>query len=1148
MAPPFIHLRGRSAYSLLEGAIKLPKLLDLAIADKMPALGLTDRHNLCGALEFSERSAAAGLQPIIGLTLGVAFDGSGGGRGEPHIQSPIRPVALLAKDEAGYLNLMELSSRAYLDTDASETPHVSEQVLFDNAAGLICLTGGATGPLGGMLDLDNRAGARAVAERMASAFGDRLYVELQRHGLEVEERIEGPMAELSYALGLPIVASNDAYFAKRDDFVAHDALMCIAQGRLMAETNRPKLTPEFHFKSMAEMAELFADLPEALQNTVEIAQRCAFRPQTHKPILPGYTVEDESAGEDVVVDEAAELRRVAHEGLVARLDAHGLADGYSREDYFKRLDYELDVIAGMQFPGYFLIVADFIRWAKEHDIPVGPGRGSGAGSVVAWALTITDLDPLRFDLLFERFLNPERVSMPDFDIDFCPTGRDDVIAYVRDRYGADQVAQIITFGTLQARAVVRDVARVLGVPYGQADRLSKLIPANPANPVTLAQAIESEEKLREARDEDPTISRLLEIALKLEGLYRHASTHAAGIVIGDRSLSKLVPLYKDPRSPMPATQFNMKWVEQAGLVKFDFLGLKTLTVLNGAVTLLREQGTQVDLESLPLDDAATYKMLSGGETVGVFQLESGGMRSAIMGMKPDRFTDIIALVALYRPGPMDNIPTYNDRKHEREEPDYIHPLIKPFLEETFGVIVYQEQVMQIAQELAGYSLGEADLLRRAMGKKIASEMAKQRPRFVDGAIERGVDKAKAQQIFDLLAKFADYGFNKSHAAAYALVAYQTAYLKANHPVAFLAASMTVDVGNTAKLNDFRREAKRIGVTVLPPSINTSSADFTIDGENRIHYALTAIRNVGRAAIEHIVEVRGDTPFANLADFAQRISPRYVNKRALESLACAGAFDCVEPNRARVFACAEAIMAIASRSEDGRVGGQNDLFGEAKQDDMPHAGLEDWLPAERLSREYEAIGSFLTGHPIDSYKPILKKHAITSVREFEAGAQSGTAAARIAGIVVAKQIRRTRTGGRLAVIGLSDPSGQVECVAFSEAVQAWGHLLEIGTPVIANVVVDRAGDMPRFRIHDLKSLEDVAARMTHTLHIHVTDQAAVPSIQNRLGERGDGEVSLFLHDAQNDREIHMRLPQRYAVTPQLAAAIKAIPGVDDARYH
>ncbi len=1165
--PQYVHLRARSAYSLLEGAIQVARLVDLAVADAMPALGLTDRHGLLGALEFSEKAAAAGIQPITGVTLGVAFAGDGfavqgsaqagrghgngtNGNGQPGSDAAaIRPLALLAADEAGYRNLLALSSHAYLTTDGHETPHVPESLLADHADGVICLTGGLEGPLGTLLGVGHERDARDVLERLAGVYGDRLYVELQRHGRDAEARVEAPMAELAYALGLPIVASNDTYFATREDFTAHDALMCIAQGAAMADPSREKLTPDYHFKPAAEMAKLFADLPEALDNTIEIARRCAMRPTTRKPILPRYTraAGEGSAGSDSgePVDEVAELRRLASDGLAERLKAHGLAEGFSRDQYTVRLDYELDVIENMEFPGYFLIVADFIRWAKAHDIPVGPGRGSGAGSLVAWALTITDLDPMRFDLLFERFLNPERVSMPDFDIDFCPTGRDDVIAYVCERYGADQVAQIITFGTLQARAVVRDVARVLGVPYGQADRLSKLIPHNPANPVSLAQAIESEEKLREARDEDPTITRLLDIALKLEGLFRHASTHAAGIVIGDRPLQELVPLYKDPRSAMPATQFNMKWVEPAGLVKFDFLGLKTLTVLDRAARLVRAAGGEIDLDALPLDDEKTYQMMSRGETVGLFQLESGGMRNAILGMKPDRFEDIIALVALYRPGPMDNIPTYNDRKHEREAPDYIHPMIRPYLEETYGVIVYQEQVMQIAQELAGYSLGEADLLRRAMGKKIQSEMAKQRPRFVDGCIERGVERGKAEQIFDLLAKFADYGFNKSHAAAYALVAYQTGYMKANHPVAFLAASMTVDIANTPKLNDFRREAVRLGVEVLPPSINDSDVEFSVDGESRIHYALTAIRNVGRQAVEHIVEMRGEQPFASLSDFARRVSPRIVNKRALEGLAAAGAFDALEANRARAFALAESLLEIATRTEDGRIVGQADIFGGAAEEDLPHADMADWLPAEKLSREYEAIGSFLSGHPLDAYAPVMERQSVMPIREFEAGAQAGTAAAKLAGIVVSRQVRRTRTGGRLAVIGLSDPTGQAECVVFSESLHQWQALLEVGTPVLANVVVDRAGEMPRYRIDSLKSLDEVSARIKHTLKVTIADESPLDSL-DRLLKPGDGEVSVFVC---NDpaREVEIRLDKTYAVTPQIAAAVKAIPGVIDAAY-
>src|SRR5476651_406219 len=610
------------------------------------------------------------------------------------------------------------------------------------------------------------------------------------------------------------------------------------------------------------MRELFADLPEALSNTVEIAERCAFRPATKAPILPRFSVAEGGS----VADEASELRKRAQAGLTARLTTTGLAEGHTEDEYRARLEFEINVIASMKYPGYFLIVADFIQWAKAQGIPVGPGRGSGAGSLVSYALTITDLDPIRFGLLFERFLNPERVSMPDFDIDFCQDRRDEVIRYVQERYGRDQVAQIITFGTLQARGVLRDVGRVLQMPYGQVDRLTKLVPQNPAAPVTLAAAIAGEPKLQAFRDEDPVVARAFDIALKLEGLYRHASTHAAGIVIGDRPLSELVPMYRDPKSDMPVTQFNMKWVEQAGLVKFDFLGLKTLTVLQTAVRLLKQRGVELDLTAIPLDDNKTYEQLSRAEAVGIFQLESQGMRRALLDMKPDRFEDIIALVALYRPGPMANIPTYCARKHGYEEAEYIHPKLEPILKETYGVIVYQEQVMQAAQILAGYTLGQADLLRRAMGKKIRSEMAAQRKDFVKGATDRGIDRAHADAIFDLLERFAEYGFNKSHAAAYALVAYQTAYLKANYPVEFMAASMTLDMGNTDKLSEFRAESERLGIKVDPPSINRSDVNFEVDG-NTIIYALAALKGVGAQAVKEIVAAREKRKFADLADFA-----------------------------------------------------------------------------------------------------------------------------------------------------------------------------------------------------------------------------------------------------------------------------------------
>src|SRR5215472_9423275 len=775
--PGFVHLHVHSSYSLLEGALTIARLCELATADRQPALALTDTDNMFGALEFSDKMAAAGIQPIVGCALAVDFaDQDALPRGGSPQQLERPRIVLLAARENGYRTLMRLNSRAFLETAPNEPPHLRLAWLEGETEGLIALTGGPGGPLNAAIVAGQSHLAELRCEALARLFGDRLYIELQRHGNNAERSAEPALIALAYARGIPLVAANAPLFARQEDYEAHDALICIAEGRLVVETDRRQFTPEHRFKTRAEMAALFADLPEAVASTVEIARRCAFRPRVQAPILPRFSVGADGAA----VDEAAELRNRAEVGLEQRIKIHGIASGHALEEYRERLDFELKVIEGMNYPGYFLIVSDFIQWAKARGIPVGPGRGSGAGSLVSYALTITDLDPLRFRLLFERFLNPERVSMPDFDIDFCQDRRDEVIAYVQERYGRDRVAQIITFGTLQARGVLRDVGRVLQMPYGQVDKLCKLVPQNPLNPVTLLRAIDDEPRLQAARDGDPVVRRAFDIAQRLEGLHRHASTHAAGIVIGERPLTEMVPLYRDPKSLMPVTQFNMIWVEQAGLVKFDFLGLKTLTVLQTAVALLRKRGIVIDLASIPLGDEKTYAMLARAEAVGIFQLESQGMRRALLDMRPDRFEDIIALVALYRPGPMANIPTYCARKHRMDEPDYIHSKLEPILRETFGVIVYQEQVMQAAQILAGYSLGEADLLRRAMGKKIRSEMQKQRSRFVSGCVERGIEHGQAEAIFELLARFADYGFNKSHAAAYALVAYQTAFMKANY--------------------------------------------------------------------------------------------------------------------------------------------------------------------------------------------------------------------------------------------------------------------------------------------------------------------------------------------------------------------------------
>ncbi|RWH15654.1 DNA polymerase III subunit alpha, partial [Mesorhizobium sp.] len=922
----FIHLRVHSAYSLLEGALQLGAIVGHAVKDEAPAIAVTDTNNLFGALEFAQKAVKDGIQPIIGCQVDLVFSGeTSDAQRDPRRHGPeMSPIVLIAASEAGYANLVRLISKVYLETPPGEPVHMTSAMLESHRDGLLCLTGGPRGPIGSALKADRRDLAEQRLLVLKELFGDRLYVELERVA-GYDRMVEKSTLDLAYTHELPLVATNEAFFSKREDYEAHDALIAIAEGSVVAADNRRRLSPDNFLRGQAEMARLFSDLPEAIDNTVEIAMRCSYYPKNRSPILPRFTGADSADKDAAEKAEAAELARQAREGLEARLAAHGPTPGYTVEQYRERLEFELGIIEKMKFPGYFLIVADFIKWAKAQGIPVGPGRGSGAGSLVAYSTTITDIDPLRFSLLFERFLNPDRVSMPDFDIDFCQDRREEVIRYVQQKYGRDQVGQIITFGTLQARAVLRDVGRVLQMPYGQVDKLSKMVPQNPANPVKLADAVANEPRFAEEAEKEPIVQTLLDTAQKLEGLYRHASTHAAGIVIGDRPLSELVPMYRDPRSDMPVTQFNMKYVEQAGLVKFDFLGLKTLTVLETAVKLIRRRGVDIDLARIPLDDPETYAMLSRGEVVGVFQVESAGMRKALIGMRPDCIEDIIALVALYRPGPMENIPTYNARKHGEEEMASIHPKIDHLVKETQGVIVYQEQVMQIAQELAGYSLGEADLLRRAMGKKIRAEMDKQRERFVTGAVERGVGKAQADFIFDLLAKFADYGFNKSHAAAYAVVSYQTAYLKAHYPVEFLAASMTLDMSNTDKLADFRQDALRLGIEVVAPSVMTSFRPFEV-GENKIFYSLAALKGVGDAAVEHIVEKRGERPFKSLADFCERVDPKIVGKRVFESLIMAGALDCFGHDRAVMMAGVERMMGLASLAQQNAISGQTDIFG------------------------------------------------------------------------------------------------------------------------------------------------------------------------------------------------------------------------------
>jgi DNA polymerase-3 subunit alpha len=1139
----FIHLRVHSAYSLSTGAIKIKELVKLCQRHRMPAVAITDAGNLFGALEFATACAEAGVQPIVGCELAIRrADGSESGARAGKLGPAPAPdtLVLLVQDEVGYSNLLKLVSKAFLESDAGEAPQVDLAALDHASAGLIALTGGASGAVGRLLGEGQAEAALSMLRRLEELFPGRLYVELTRHGLAAEERIEGGLIDLAYTRDLPLVATNDAYFADADFYAAHDALLCIAEGTVLSDPDRRRLTPEHHFKSAAEMRILFADLPEACDNTLAIARRCAFMPEPRKPILPAFPTQSGRS-------EAEELRAMAAEGLERRLAAEGVE---APEPYRERLAFELETIIKMGFAGYFLIVADFIQWAKRQGIPVGPGRGSGAGSVVAWSLTITDLDPLRFGLLFERFLNPERVSMPDFDIDFCQDRRDEVIRYVQEKYGRDRVAQIITFGKLQARAVLRDVGRVLEMPYGQVDRICKMVPNNPANPILLAQAIEGEPQLQAMRDGDEAVARLMTIALKLEGLYRHASTHAAGVVIGDRPLDRLVPLYRDPRSSMPVTQFNLKYVELAGLVKFDFLGLKTLTVLARAVELLRARGIALDLDRLPLDDAKAYELLGHGDTVGVFQLEGQGMRDMLRKLRPDRFEDIIAVVALYRPGPMENIPRYIDVKHGLEKPDYLHPSIEGILKETHGIMIYQEQVMQIAQVLSGYSLGSADLLRRAMGKKIQSEMDAQREAFVAGATGRGVARDTAEHIFDLVAKFAGYGFNKSHAAAYALVAYQTAYLKANFPVEFLAALMTLDLGNTDKLNLFRQECDRLGIKLLPPDINRSGVEFTVETTpegQAIRYALAAVKGVGAQAMRAVVAEReAHGRFNDLLDFAGRLDLKSFNKRQFESLAKAGAFDCINGNRAQTLAAAELLLRHASAAASERESQQVSLFGDAPEA-APRTALPqqpDWTAMERLQHEFEAIGFYLSSHPLDAYGRSLERVGVVRSAELPARlAMGGSTRFKVAGIVVGKRERTSARGSRYAFLQMSDASGFFEVTVFSEVLSQARSLLEAGQPLLVTLDARAEEESLRLTAQRIEALDGVVAQAAAGLKVFLGDREALAPFRTLIGREsgGKGRVTVVV-PLPPAREVEIALPGGFRIGPRVRAAVKSLPGI------
>ena len=1144
----FIHLRLHSEYSLLEGAVRLKKLPNHCIDVGMPAVALTDTNNMFAALEFSVAAAGAGVQPIIGCQIDVKFRDDDGNGGLPDPAA----IVLLAQNEAGYQNLLRLNSCLYLDADRP-VPFVTIEELAQHSEGLICLTGGPDGPLGRCLQTGNISEARALLSRFSEIWTDRLYVELQRHpedsGVqpEIERLTERPHIELAYEYGLPLVATNDVYFPKSEMFEAHDALICIADGAYVDQQEpRRRLTTQHYLKSPSEMATLFADLPEAIENTVEIAKRCAVMAERRDPILPKFAE-----------DEIDELRRQAKAGLGERLAV--IPHAAKVEEYEERLEFELGIIEDMGFPGYFLIVADFIKWAKDQDIPVGPGRGSGAGSLVAYALTITDLDPLRYSLLFERFLNPERVSMPDFDIDFCMDRREEVIQYVQEKYGRDKVAQIITFGALLSKAAVRDVGRVLQMPYGQVDRLSKMIPVEGVKPVSIEKALADEPRLREEARAEEVVDRLLKYGMQVEGLLRNASTHAAGVVIGDRSLDALVPLYRDPRSETPATQFNMKWVEQAGLVKFDFLGLKTLTVVQNAVNLLRDRGIDLDINAIPLDDEATYELYASAKTVAVFQVESSGMMDALRRMKPTCIEDIVALVALYRPGPMENIPKYCEVKNGLRDRESIHPLIDHILEETQGIIVYQEQVMEIAQVMAGYTLGGADLLRRAMGKKIKEAMDAERPKFIEGSKSNGVEASKAKEVFDLLDKFANYGFNKSHAAAYAVVSYQTAWLKANHPVEFMAGVMNCDLHLTDKLATYAEEVRRnLDIEIVPPCVNRSQAQFSVS-EGKILYALGALKNVGAEAMRMVTKARGDKPFVTLFDFARRVDMRRVGKRPLEMLARAGAFDQLDPNRHRVFRSLDALISYSTAVHEQQGSAQVSLFGDSG-DDLPEPRLppvEDWLPNERLSEEHLGVGFYLSGHPLDDYIAPLRRMGVQTLAEVTAEAKTGALVAKMAGSVAGRQERKSARGNRFAFVQLSDPTGLYEVTVFSETLEAARDLLVAGQNVVLTVQANVEADQLKLLASSVAQVDSGMSQAGSTeLRVFIDDVAAANSVKSLLHRyrddpsvRGRGAVTLStigldlsVDGASQMCDVDIALAGEWPMNPQIKSALRSVQGV------
>ncbi len=1148
-APKFVHLRVHSAYSLSEGAILVPKLIHYMHDNNIPAIAITDTANLFCGKALSKYASDEGVKPILGTQFFLRNpDADDLLKSKGRVIEPDK-IIILVMNETGYKNLMHLMKRSYLDNPPKgERAQLKMSDLEELNEGLICLTGGWEGQVGRLLLENRREEAEAHIVKLHEIFGNRLYMEISRIGLEQEKKTEDTFVDWAYKYNIPLVATNEAYFMNAEMYEAHDALICIAEGEYVANENRRKFSPNNRLRSSEEMIELFKDLPEAIENTVNIAMRCNFISQKVQPLLPIFECPGGRTQDEFITEEA-------YKGLNERMKVHVYYEGMTPEEkkeiderYYARLEYELSVIKKMGFPGYFLIVSDFIRWSKGHGVPVGPGRGSGAGSIVAWSLKITDLDPLKLDLLFERFLNPERVNMPDFDVDFCQENRYKTIEYVQNKYGFDHVAQIITYGKLQAKNVIRDVARVLQMPYAQADKISKMIPpgVQGKNP-TLKESLEQVPELEEMRQNDPQINKLFDIGMKLEGLYRQSGMHAAGVVIGDRPLDELVPLYKDPKADMPVTQYDMKFVEETGLIKFDFLGLKTLTVIKKAVDWVKiSEGIDLDIDNIPLDDKDTYQMLSRGDTTAVFQFESPGMKDVHKQIRPDRFEDLIAIVSLYRPGPMDNIPTYIKRKHGEEEITYLHPDLAPILGETYGIMVYQEQVMKIAQVLGGYTMGGADKLRKVMGKKMRDEIPKQRAMFTEGALKKGIPEATATAIFDQMEKFASYGFNKSHAAAYSLVSYQTAYLKAHHPVAFMCAVMTLDMTNVDKLQGYKEECKKLGFKVLPPDINHSEADFAVENGN-IRYALGAIKGVGAANMQSIVEERKKHgPYKDMSDFIHRTDFKQINRRQMEQLCKAGAFDCLEKNRGKIFANIETIMQHIYSSTELKTSSQASLFGtEELHTKVKLADKPDWPELEKLKVEAEAIGFYISAHPLDSYHEGMEKLGVKPAAEVYSGVRVGdNIRAKLAGCVTSFQKRISKSGNKYAFLQLSDGSSNFEGLLFSDGLAKYEEVINSGLPLLVSVSITKENEeaMPRTMINLVETLDQAIANVSSGLIIYVNDVTAVKPIHEVLRHDNNGVNKIYIKPDVPEWDVRIELAGGFAFVNDTMSKIRAILGV------